>query len=197
MGLKIIGISGNSGAGKTTLTRALAEDLQVSFVGWDDFDEISKWPEDYVDWYHRGENYQDFDYKALAHVLGELKAQQSVSHPTLGHLLTPSDYIVFDAPNGRLHEQTGKYIDHWVHINVPLDVSLSRRIIRDFKAEDKTKEELLEELEFYLSDSRPLFLDDELIKKADFVVDGMLSTASQVEEIKRYLEKVSLMSQIA
>lgn len=186
MTVNIIGISGNSGAGKTTLTRALAEDLKVSFVGWDDFDDISIWPDDYVDWYHRGEDYQEFNYQALADVLGDLKSQKSVLHPTLGSLLTSTEYVIFDAPNGRLHEQTGKYIDQCIHIKVP---SLARRIIRDFKDKDATKEELLEDLEFYLTDSRPLFLDQELIDKADFVVDGMLSMAEQVEAIKRYLKK--------
>lgn len=185
---KIIGISGNSGAGKTTLAEAFAKDLQVTRVGWDDFDDISISPDELVDWYHRGKDYHEFNYKALADILCDLKSEQSVKHPTLGHLLIPTEYIVFDAPLGRFHEQTGKYIDHWVHIKAPLDVSLARRVIRDFKAKDKTKKELLEELEFYLSDSRPLFLDHEWSANADLIVDGMLSIEAQVEEIKRYLK---------
>jgi uridine kinase len=53
---KIIGISGKTGAGKTTLGQAFAKPLQATFVCWDDFDDISEGPEDYVDWYKRGQD---------------------------------------------------------------------------------------------------------------------------------------------
>jgi uridine kinase len=76
-----------------------------------------------------------------------------------------------------------------IHIEVPLDVSLCRRLIRDFKDNEKTKEELLAELEYYLSHSRPLFFDDEQKKGADLIVDGMQTTENQVEEIKKYLNR--------
>lgn len=51
---KIIGISGNMGAGKTTLAQALQQDLSSTLLCWDDFDAISTGPSDYVEWYHRG-----------------------------------------------------------------------------------------------------------------------------------------------
>lgn len=78
-----------------------------------------------------------------------------------------------------------------IHIEAPLDVSLSRHLIRDFKANDKTKEELIAELEYYLSHSRPLFIDDALKTSADFIIDGMMSTNNQVEVIKKYLTEVN------
>lgn len=180
---KIIAISGKTGAGKTTLTKALAEVLQATSVYWDDFDEISEGPEDYVDWYKRGEEYREWNYKALADVLQTLKSKKSITHPALGELLVPTQYIIFDAPLGHLHEQTGQYIDRCIHIEVPLDVSLSRRLIRDFKSTEKTKDELVEELEFYLSHSRPLFFDEELKGSAHLCVEGMLSIEQQVEVI--------------
>jgi len=34
---KIIGVSGISGAGKTTLTNALAQDSKLTLLKWDDF----------------------------------------------------------------------------------------------------------------------------------------------------------------
>ena len=86
-----------------------------------------------------------------------------------------------------MHPQTEQYIDICIPIEVPLDVSLSRHLIRDFKANNKTKEKLLTELEYYLSDSRPLFFNDGLKSSADFIIDGMLTTKNQVEVIKKYL----------
>jgi uridine kinase len=43
---KIIGISGNMGAGKTTLAHALQQDLKSTLLRWDDFDDISTGPSD-------------------------------------------------------------------------------------------------------------------------------------------------------
>ncbi|HXW53424.1 MAG TPA: hypothetical protein VEL47_04880 [Myxococcota bacterium] len=42
---RIIGISGISGAGTTTTTKALAEALNATALYWDDFDDISSGPE--------------------------------------------------------------------------------------------------------------------------------------------------------
>lgn len=183
----VIAISGNMGAGKTTLATALAKALQMTILKWDEFDDISVSPHNYVDWYQRGKNYHEFDYQVLADVLESLKSKQSVLHPVLKHMLHPTEYIIFDAPLGRQHLQTGKYIDIHCHLDVPMDVSLSRHLIRDFKNNDKTKEELMEELEYYLSQSRPLFVDDALKASADFIVDGMLTTDTQIEIIQKYL----------
>lgn len=184
---RIIGITGNMGAGKTTLAKALALDLQSTMISWDEFDEISTSPQDYVDWYKRGQDYNEWNYQALAKVLGSLKLNQSILHPTLNTMLYPTKYIIFDAPLGRLHAQTGQYIDICIHINVPLDVSLCRHLIRDFKDNNKSKEDLLDEIKYYLSHSRPLFFDDSLANNADLIIDGMLITDEQIKEIKKKL----------
>ncbi len=48
---RIIAISGNTGAGKSTLAKLLAKKLEASIVTWDDYDEFSAEPDDYVKWY--------------------------------------------------------------------------------------------------------------------------------------------------
>lgn len=189
---EIIGISGITGAGKTTLTHALAKELKATMLKWDDFDDISTSPVDYVDWYKRGQNYNEWNYHILADVLKSLKDKQSILHPISKQPLQPTEYIIFDAPLGRLHQQTGIYIDTCVHLSLPLDISLCRRLLRDFKNEDKTKKELLTELEYYLSDSRPLFFDDDLKKSADLIIDGLFDVEEQIKKIKEYLLREKL-----
>ncbi|HEM7073862.1 TPA: AAA family ATPase [Legionella pneumophila] len=185
----IIGISGNMGAGKSTLTLELAKKLHGTFLCWDDFDEISNGPQDYIDWYKRGENYAEWNYQKLADVLECLKVTQSTVHPVQKIALNPTKYIIFDAPLGRFHTQTGVYIDTWIHIDVPLDVSLCRWILRTYKETSKTKNELLDEMEFYLNQSRPLFDDTKFKIRADLIIDGMLSTKQQALLVKQYLRK--------
>lgn len=187
MNTQVIAISGVTGVGKTTLTDALAQTLTAIVLRWDDFDDISISPIDYVDWYHRGKNYNEWDYQKLADVLKSLKAEQSVMHPTFKQLLQPMEYIIFDAPLGPLHPQTGRYIDTCIYLSLPLDISLCRHLIRDFKENERTKEELVSELEYYLTHSRPLFFDDDLKVSANFIIDGMLTTDEQIKKIKEYL----------
>ncbi len=184
----IIGISGISGAGKTTIAQELAKALKATAVFWDDFDDISTSPEDYVAWYHSGQGNEACNYPALASTLETLKSGQGITHPALTIPLKPTDYIIFDAPMGRLHEQTGKYIDVWVHIDVPLDIALARRTIRDFKRDPRSVEKVLEELRYYLDHSRPMFFSEEEKKGADLVVDGTVSIEDQVKSIKTQLK---------
>lgn len=184
---KIIGISGNSGSGKSTLSEHLSQTLNATKVAWDDFDDISTGPEDYVDWFKRVSNYDEWDYPELARVLGELKSGIDLMHPETKEMLHSSKYIIFDAPLGRLHKQTGLYIDFWIHLSVPLDVSLCRRILRDFSADVKTKTDLLDEVRLYLQSARPLFLDDVYKTEADLVIDGMTSIDVQVLNVKELI----------
>lgn len=185
---QIIGISGVTGVGKTTLTHALAQHFKLTSLCWDDFDEISTSPADYMEWYRRGQNYSEWNYPKLADVLQTLKAKKPAIHPVLKNILIPTEWIIFDAPLGRLHRQTGQYIDIGIHITTPLDVSLCRRLLRDFK-NSKTKEELLDELEYYLLHSRPLFFDNDLKINADLIIDGMLTTEQQIKKIHEYLKR--------
>ena len=134
------------------------------------------------------ENYSEWDYQRLADVLEYLKFGKSTIHPALQIVLKPTEYIIFDAPLGRFHKQTGQHIDTWIHIDVPLDVSLCRWLLRDYKETDKTKGELLDELECYLNQSRPLFDDSKYKTAADLIIDGMLSTKQQIILVKEYLK---------
>ncbi|MDD4296375.1 MAG: hypothetical protein PHC69_05385 [Ruminiclostridium sp.] len=47
------------------------------------------------------------------------------------------DYIVLDYPFGYGNRLVGQYINLAVYIDVPLDVALARRIIRDYTSRDK------------------------------------------------------------
>jgi len=183
----IIGISGKTGAGKSTLSKLLANELKATLISWDDYDDISQEPDDFIAWYHHGQDYDAFKRQALSKNLEELKNNKSTIHPVSNQILPATPFIIFDAPLGRLHQETGKFIDIMIHLDVPLDVLLCRRLLRDFKEQNNTKD-LLEEMLFYLEHSRPLYLDKELKDTADLVVDGMLSPEQELTDVITYIK---------
>ncbi|MBX9704030.1 MAG: AAA family ATPase, partial [Silvanigrellaceae bacterium] len=146
MASKIIGIMGISGAGKTTVTKKLAESLHSTVVFWDEFDDISTSPEDLIEWYKNSKDYTAWNYQGLADTLNTLKQGNRAIHPVNHEELIPTEVILFDAPLGFKHQQTGKYIDYLVCIDTPLDIALARRLLRDFQnKKDELVNEIIEE----------------------------------------------------
>lgn len=177
----IIGISGISGAGKSTLIKRLGQTLRATTLFWDEYDPISKAPEDYVKWFHSSKNYDDWIYPDLAETLRRLKEGQTVICPATKRKLDPTKYILFDAPLGYCHKATGKYIDFLICLDTPPDIALARRLIRDYRSHPDSHK-MIEELEKYLLDSRPLFILSPEEKRSDLVIDGSLSLDKQEQE---------------
>jgi len=188
--VKIIGISGISGAGKSVLTHALGKALNATMIFWDDFDEISQYPKDYIEWYNTSKDYSEWKYNALAEVLKQLKSGKKIMCLATKKELTPTDYVIFDAPLGRKHMATGQYIDYSIFLNTPLDVALARRILRDFR--DKANlnvNEIFAALDFYMTSSRPLYvMDYEEKEKFDYVIDGNQPVEQIVNIIVKQLQ---------
>ncbi len=186
---KIIGISGISGSGKTTLTKALGIALKATTVFWDDYDEHSTGPVDYVKWYETSRDYSAWHYDSLVEVLNKLKSEKKTTCPATQKELIPTEYVIFDAPLGYKHTATGNYIDTLIHIDIPLDIALSRRMIRDYTSSEKGKEELLEDLQFYLNSSRKVFVYAATREKegSHLIINGDSSIDEQLQFIVSYL----------
>lgn len=178
----IIGISGISGAGKSTLIKRLAETLQSTTIFWDDYDEISKGPQDYVEWFYSNKDYNDWIYPELVDTLHQLKKGETIVCPATRRNLTPTKYILFDAPLGYCHPATGKYIDFLICLDTPLDIALARRLIRDHQG-NPNPQKMIQELEEYLSKSRPLFILPPEEKTSDLIVDGSLALEEQEKQV--------------
>jgi uridine kinase len=180
---KIIGICGISGAGKTTLAKALGKKLNATTLFWDHYDGISQSPVDFVKWFHSSQNYDEWKYDALAELLSELKAGGTAVCPVSGKKLKPTNPIIFDAPLGYCHHQTGRFLDRLIFLDTPLDIALARRILRDAQR----LQEVFEELKDYLESSRPLFLGNDLRNQADFILNGGETQETLLEKTLSYI----------
>ena len=180
----VISISGISGSGKTTVANLFKEMMVNTEIIY--FDNIpgDLLGREYCEWSESGADCNEWN---LTPITDELKRLFS-------ELL---DYIVIDYPFGKAHRIVGAYIDFSVWIDIPLDVALARRILRDFTCRSENRrplkenitDEISSHLDFYLLRHRDTYLRHiETIKSsADLVLDGTKPPNVIVAEIKKFI----------
>jgi len=115
---KLISISGASGAGKTTIAQLLADNIPLSkLVLFDEHEDKVVFPKSYPR--AMPEEYE------LSLLTEFIKAEKRVT----------TELIVFDYPFGRMNKTLNPTIDIAIFLNVPLDVSMARRIRRELKTD--------------------------------------------------------------
>ncbi|MHB1485765.1 MAG: nucleoside/nucleotide kinase family protein [Saccharofermentanales bacterium] len=178
----VISISGVSGSGKTAVKNELEKLLKNSAViCFDDYDEkdvylsgrdINEWPTD-------RNGYDDWQVEIIAEDIERL-------------LNETLDYIILDYPFGRENTVIGKYIDLAVFIDVPLDVALARRLIRDYTDRTPARHNIDvnlnvvgEYLKHYLKYQIPTYQLCIKTQKpyADIVIDGTNDVKESVDKI--------------
>jgi uridine kinase len=187
----VVGSSSPSGGGKTTVVSKVAEVLRDAVViTFDDYDGSNMHPTSYRHWLAEGADYNAWHTPRLAEDLKRLKHKQEIISPIDGKKVWPASYILFDAPLGRAHGETGQYIDLMVYLDTPLDIAMARRILRDFYGgtsilSGQEAELLRRELESYLEVSRAAYLElDKQVKpKSDLILDGTLKPEELVIRI--------------
>ena len=142
----VVGVSAVGGGGKTEVTRRLAEVLgDAVALHFDDYDDTNVHPGDLQRWSADGANYDAYQTPVFSCHLQALKAGKSIRYPIGGKTVGPSRYVVADAPLGRAHSDSGRFIDLMVFIDTPLDVAMARRVLRDIGlAAQSTADEALE-----------------------------------------------------
>ena len=188
----IIGISAVTGGGKTAVALRLTEVLEDAVtLHFDDYDDTNVHPDDLQRWFADGADYDAYETPLFTGHLQALKAGCSIRYPIGGAIVGPAKYVVADAPLGRAHSDSGRFIDLMVFIDTPLDVALARRVLREIDREgNRTPDEALEnvkdELSGYLSRARPLYeeFQGRMRASSDVIVDGTLSIDDVVEKIR-------------
>ncbi len=193
----VIGISSVSGGGKTAVAEELTELLQDAvMLCFDDYDETTVHPEDLHAWFAAGADYNAWKTPGLTSDLLSLTTGNHITSPVDGSDIPTANYIVFDAPLGRAHSDTGKFIDFMAFIDTPLDIAKARRLLRDINthtgqgAEDSIKS-LNAHLSSYLNGGQLLFLELEkqIRGNCDIVLDGRLTVDELAATIYKRLRQ--------
>lgn len=192
----IVGISAVAGGGKTAVTVRLVDVLEDALaLHFDDYDDTNVHPDNLHRWFAAGADYDAYKTPVFTSHLRALKGRESIRYPVEGALLGPASYVVADAPLGRAHSDSGRFIDLMVFIDTPLDVAMARRVVREIDQEGhRTTGEVLQhvqdDLSGYHARARPFYEEyqERMRASSDVIVDGTLSIDDIVEKIRYEIE---------
>lgn len=183
----VIAVSGDSGAGKTTLVHQL-----VSLFGnavsllLDDYTEDAIYPPT-LDWLKNGANPDEFITPQFVANLKSLRDGRSIIHPESKAEILPAEYIILEEPFGRSRTVIKDLIDYHVLVQIPPEIALARKVMRNISKleEDEHGEKLNEFLEWYLRVGRDFFaaVREQAAKDVDLVVNGELPSEVLAQKI--------------
>lgn len=156
--MKSIAISGISGSGKSTLIKALKHEFsRVAVLSFDDYSFDTQF-DNYYDLMAEHADYNLLDLSLLKDDIEKLKNSGDVS------------VLLLDYPFSYKNDLIKPYIDLSIFMDTPLDIALSRRLIRDYT----DSESCLRALHDYLNHSRKRFVTyiDDIKNNADIICDG-------------------------
>lgn len=203
----IIAISSVSGGGKTTLVKSTAELLKGTALFFDDYASVSDYPSDIRKWVADGADVNEWKTPQLAQDLAALRRGDSIVSPIDGVSILPSEFIVIEEPMGRERAEMAPFIDFVVVIDTPLEIALTRRLLRDLgpisldnigkASKEQLSEGILEivtYLEHYLSGylyaGRDLYIavQERAKENCDLLIDGRLSVDELTQQIASAVE---------
>ena len=182
--MKIIGVAGGSGCGKTLFTALMVERLPKTIVLPLDsyyYDRPDHIPSDQYD-YDRS---YAFDFELYQQHLTQLSSGESVQKPSFiyetGKRAThfteiiPDKYLIIEGLHVLLHQNIRQLLSFSFYMESPLDVAVSRRCLRDVKDYEFSAEYSLNQ---YLKFVRPVFFEQIQPTKqyADLVVENSFET---------------------
>jgi uridine kinase len=172
----VVAMSGMSGAGKSSVIRRAAEILgDAAAVFFDDYRESSLYPPDLKEWVEHGANVDEWKTPVMAADLRKLREDGPA-------------VILVEEPFGKMRREMAALIDLAIHIEVPADVLLARRLMRRIE-EGRDAVELIERLRRDMTDHLTIGRELDALgaaaarEAADLVVDGTKSVNEIAEEV--------------
>lgn len=131
----VVAVSGTSGAGKSTIIEGLAARLgEATRLHFDEYLVLGNDVGEIVAWLAEGADPDRVETPELAADLARLVAGQPVARPGGGAAIRPAPFIIIEEPFGRARREIAPLIDFAVHLDVPLEIALGRRLLRAIHA---------------------------------------------------------------
>jgi len=182
----VIAISGPSGAGKTTLVTKVATCLgQATALYYDSYERVGTWHPDIRQWVDQGcDPNQWVSIPQLVEDVRALRQGRAILLPESRQVIEPAAYIVLEEPWGRERDELRPWIDFVVHVDIPLDIALCRKLLRE-ASDPSSQRDPLTFLKNYLT-----YRLGEVYRRqqqagahADLVVDGLRAPEELAKEI--------------
>ena len=187
----VIALSGPSGAGKSTLIQELSARFEsAAALRIDDYEASSIYP-DTAQWLAKGADPNEFQTPQFSADVLALRSGITIFSSATSLAIQPARFLIVEEPFGRGRNQMRDLIDFVVHIEIPLEIALARKILRQnaFLPWEQDPAvfigHLREFLEWYLSVGRAFYLAirDRVLTDCDLVVDGTRPTEEIAEAI--------------
>lgn len=175
---KVIAISGASGAGKTSVVKALSDYFSCPSLYFDDHVDGNSYPTNMKAWFENGAHLSEINTPTMAASLRDLLAQQP-------------DYIVVEEPFGRERQSIASMIGHVVLLDTPLEICLCRVIKRNLC---RNSVDGLNSVQSYLSQYedhlRDIYIEtvNQVRSRSDMIVSEIQPVSACADAITNWLK---------
>jgi uridine kinase len=177
--MKIVALSGVSGCGKTSVVKQLSEVFCCPYLLFDDYTEHNTYPTDMKGWFDNGANISLIRTPRFVSALRQLKTQGE------------HEYIFIEEPFGRCRDLMAPLIDYVVLLDQPMEVCLSRLIMRHIKhSPSDPSNSIAEYLLKYDSHLRQIYIEatNQVRENCDLVIERVASVELTSESISDWLK---------
>jgi len=194
----IIAVAGMPGAGKSTLIRNAVQALgDAGSLQFDDYTRGSDYP-NIPEWVAAGCDPNQWISPGLGEHLALLKHGLKVHTPNTDRVIEPRRFMFLEEPFGRARAAVAANVDMVVVIDLPIDVALARRLVRDINTPQMTADPPAARdhvdsycRRFLFESRRELILAGQrwALKNCDLLLDGMKPMAALAAELLAALNK--------
>ena len=200
--MKIIGVAGGTGSGKTTVVKKIVEALPPHYVAVVPLDSYYNDTSDMTDAERKAINFDHpdaFDWDLLNKHVRQLKAGEAVEQPTYSYILSnrlpetvhvePKPVILIEGIMTLVNKELRDMMDIRIFVDTDSDERLIRNIQRDVLERGRTVDMVIDRYLKVLKPMHEQFIEPSK-KYADIIIPLGGENKTGINIIKTYIEKV-------
>ena len=200
--MKIIGIAGGTGSGKTTVVKKIVEALPPHFVAVVPLDSYYNDTTHMTEEERRAINFDHpdaFDWRLLVHQVKQLRKGEAVEQPTYSYLICnreketvhvePKPVIIIEGIMTLLNKQLRDMMDLKIFVDTDSDERLIRNIQRDCVERGRTVEMVIDRYQKVLKPMHEQFIEPTK-KFADLIIPLGGENKTGIHILKTYIEGI-------